>query len=288
MGSRREPESIRNAPVRRVGMSPGRCRDGLRPWMIGSWVCLAACSGTTADGKGAENASGRVRRDTTMQHEACDTAASGTERVDLNRDGRPDVSVVRSGSTERCRSVDLNFDGHIDVWIYRESNGQVRRRETDFDKDGRIDEVAHFEHGLVTSKERASTLVGRVDTWQVYKGGKLSSGERDADGDGFVDQWWEFPKPDQIECPVVHLDTDGDGKPDPVATVDLCPPAPDASGDRVGADGNKPASPETAPGAADTPASTAAPSVASAPAASAPPAASPPKPESASGGKQTP
>ncbi|HEY3235339.1 MAG TPA: hypothetical protein VGJ84_11545, partial [Polyangiaceae bacterium] len=49
--------------------------------------------------------------------------------------------------------------------------------------------------------------------------GKLARTERDANSDGVVDQWWEYPTPD---CPVIHTDTTGDGRPDPGASVDYC------------------------------------------------------------------
>src|SRR5690606_21742218 len=67
--------------------------------------------------------------------------------------------------------------------------------------------------------------------------------ERDSDGDTVVDQWWEYPKP---ECPMIHSDVDGDGRPDPGATVDFCketgyvPPARSAPEKARGPDFTKP------------------------------------------------
>jgi hypothetical protein len=211
----------------------------------------------------AEEPGDRVRRSTVMQHEACDTAAPSTERVDLNRDGRPDMSIVRASGTEQCRSLDLNFDGHVDAWVYRGSDGQVRRRETDYDKDGRIDEVAHFERGHITARERAATLVGKVDTWHFYKDGKLERSERDANGDGYIDQWWEFPRAGQTDCPIVHMDANDDGRPDPAATLDLCPPA----------ETPEPRPGPALPASAAVPSGTAVPSAAAVPAPSATPGA---------------
>ena len=122
-----------------------------------------------------------------------------------------------------CRAVDLNFDVKIDTWIYRDASGNVTRRENDYDRDGRVDEISIYQGGsLVESSRRATSLVGRLETWQLYLGGKLARTERDSDGDAHIDQWWEYPKPDQPDCPLIHSDVDGDGHPDPGATVDVC------------------------------------------------------------------
>jgi hypothetical protein len=110
----------------------------------------------------------------------------------------------------------------VDSWVYRDAAGNVVRRENDYDRDGRIDEIAIYQGGVVVEKQRATTLVGRLDTWHFYQGGKLARTERDSDGDSQIDQWWEYPKPDAPDCPVIHSDVDGDGHPDPGATVNVC------------------------------------------------------------------
>src|SRR6185295_7662936 len=74
----------------------------------------------------------------------------------------------------------------------------------------------------LAEKQRATTLVGRLDTWHFYNGGALARTERDSDGDTQIDQWWEYPKADRLDCPLIHSDIDGDGHPDPGATVDVC------------------------------------------------------------------
>jgi hypothetical protein len=211
-----------------AGAHPKRRLWRLDPALVFSGLCslslgtAPSCASTTS-GNSPADPSSAVRRDTAMQHEACETDSSQAEKTDLNRDGRPDLLVVRAGTAERCRSMDLNFDGKVDLWVYRDGSGQVRRRETDFDKDGRVDEVAYFQAGVIKSKERAAAVPGKIDTWQFYKDGKLSTAERDATGDGLIDQWWEFPNPEHTECPVIHIDSDGDGRPDPSATIDMCP-----------------------------------------------------------------
>nr|AQQ74818.1 hypothetical protein [uncultured bacterium] len=164
----------------------------------------------------------RIRRDTRIIHEECDTDAANAKAHDVNGDGRSDLRIAFRGGREACRAVDLNFDGRVDTWVFRDSQGSVRRRESDFDRDGRIDEIAIFSAGQLTSKQIATNLAGRLDTWQYYEGGVLKRGERDSDGDSVVDQWWEFPRTPKSDCALVHSDVDGDGRPDPGATVDMC------------------------------------------------------------------
>ena len=98
----------------------------------------------------------------------------------------------------------------------------MTRRETDYDRDGRIDEISKYKNGVLVEKDRATTLGGKLDTWEHYKDGRLVSAERDSDGDGVVDQWWEYPQGGKSDCPVIHSDINGDGRPDPGSSVDVC------------------------------------------------------------------
>lgn len=182
--------------------------------LVGSLQC--ACSSTPgAKGPGAA----ATPRDTRIEHEDCDVNSSSAERLDANGDNKTDVTIVRDGGREVCRAVDLNFDGVIDSWVYFDSSGQVRRRENDYDRDGRIDEITTFSGGVISEKLRATMLANRIDTWEFYKGGKLARSERDSNGDQVVDQWWEYPREG---CPVIHADVNSDGQPDPGASVDYC------------------------------------------------------------------
>lgn len=195
-----------------------QCRAGVAWVLLGG--CLAACGGSGAVGPGKPGE--LTRRDTKVTHQACATDSSDAQKIDVNSDGKPDVMIVQSGSREVCRAVDLNFDGSIDAYVYRDGGGQVSRRESDYDRDGRVDEVSIYKAGVLVERHRATTLTGKLDTWHFYQAGKLARTERDSDGDAVVDQWWEYPKPDSPECPLIHSDVDGDGRPDPGATVDVC------------------------------------------------------------------
>ncbi len=161
-----------------------------------------------------------VERDTEIVHEDCDVESDKSERLDANGDGKADVTIVRIGNRELCRALDLNFDGIADSWIYLEDNGlHIRRRERDYDRDGRIDEIALFKNGELVEKRLATLMTNRLDTWEYYLKGHLARTERDSDGDRLVDQWWEYRQPG---CPMIHADANRDGRPDPEISVDYC------------------------------------------------------------------
>lgn len=200
-----------------------RGSDLLPPLLLGLLVTAFQSGCSASVNTGAQSPDGRVtRRDTRIQHEPCDLESAGTEKIDVNGDGRPDIYIVKSSGKEVCRAVDLNFDGHLDTWSYRDGAGQLRRRESDYDRDGRVDEISIYKGGALVEMYRATTLAGKLDTWQFYEGGKLVRAERDSDGDAVVDQWWEYPPTNKPGCPLIHSDLDGDGRPDPGATVDIC------------------------------------------------------------------
>lgn len=206
MGERRRPKALR-----RLGL------------LALVWPFALACSGSDGD-KGAHDISGK-ERDIELRHEACDYQAASAQKVDVNGDGKPDISTVTSGSKPACKAVDLNFDGAIDAFIYYDDQGRERRRESDFDRDGKPDEIALFEGGAVVRKDRETNYDGKLDTWDYYEKARLVRRERDSDGDGIVDQWWQFDDPNDAKCAVVATDENADGKPDPGTEVDLCPNA---------------------------------------------------------------
>lgn len=187
-----------------------------RRWGLLMAAAVGGCGGGQLQARLPE---GATRRDTAIEHEACAIDGSDVERLDANGDGRPDIFIVRNGEREVCRAVDLNLDGVVDRWTYFDAAGRPRRQESDYDRDGRIDEIALFREGVVVERHRATSLVDRLDTWQFYEKGELVRVERDANGDGIIDQWWEYPVPG---CPLIHVDVNHDGRPDPGASVDSC------------------------------------------------------------------
>lgn len=185
--------------------------------------CHASVDAAVPQGDGVDG-----RFPTTIDHEPCDASSRGAQSLDANGDGKPDLIRVAQGGREVCRVLDLNHDGKPDAFLYYDGAGQVRRKEFDFDRDGRVDEIDRFEGGALVRKDRETNLDGKLDTWDFYQGGKLVSRSRDADGDGKIDQWWRWPNPDKPECALIDSDRDGDGRADPGGTIDLCAEAADA------------------------------------------------------------
>lgn len=182
-------------------------------------LVVAAC--TTTDGNDPAHPTG-FERETEMKHEACDGAAAGNERIDVNGDGRPNIVKVMKGGRETCRILDLNLDGAIDAYVYYDEAGLERRREFDFDRDGRVDEIVNLRGGMIVLKERETNFDNQLDTWDYYESGRLVKRERDSDGDGVIDQWWTFNNPTDVRCAAVAFDRNYDGLPDPSGVLDVC------------------------------------------------------------------
>ena len=206
--------------------------------MGGSVMLLTASCGKSVSLGGAKAASDIASdRPVRIEHEPCDTAKGTSD--DTNADGKADIVTVAGV----CQAFDLNHDGRFDRYVYFDSSGGIRRIESDYDRDGRIDEVSVFSGGKLVRKDREMNLDGRVDTWDIFEDGKLVRRERDSDGDGKIDQWWTFPDPNNLACPVVAVDKDGDGKPDPGSEVDMCKPADDGPQNILASSGASTAAP---------------------------------------------
>jgi hypothetical protein len=185
---------------------------------------LLACSVFSSAGPKAARRAHAEPRDTQLVHEDCPITAASTVSEDINGDGKPDRHTVAAagGKGGLCRALDFNFDGVIDAWVYLDAAGRVRRRENDYDRDGNVDEVSLYRAGVLVEQQRATARAGKLDTWHYFEAGKLARTERDSNGDDYIDQWWEYPAQRAPECPLIHSDVDGDGRPDPGATVDIC------------------------------------------------------------------
>jgi hypothetical protein len=209
-----------------AGRSSG---NGTVGWALRSGVWAVAGTGLLACGLFASNgpkagARGRIEpRDTKLVHEDCAIAAASSVSEDINGDGKPDRRTATAAEGKAsCRALDFNFDGVIDAWVYLDEAGQVRRRENDYDRDGNVDEVCLYRAGALVEQQRATARAGKLDTWHYFEAGKMARTERDSNGDDYIDQWWEYPAERAPECPLIHSDVDGDGRPDPGATVDIC------------------------------------------------------------------
>lgn len=156
-------------------------------------------------------------RSEVIQHEPCDAGGKQTVAFDTNNDGKPDIQRVMNGSNEVCRITDLDHDGRPDMYEYFDAAGQIRRRESDYDGDGVANLIEYYEAGKLARREIDAASRGRLDTWDFFDPatGKLAKRERDATGSGRVDQWWTY----DASGVTVARDRDGDGLPDPHATL---------------------------------------------------------------------
>jgi hypothetical protein len=203
-----------------------RSRFGLRI------VLGAIFLGGTIDCGGGDMASSpkvaqATARPEDLDHESCGAAGERAESLDTNGDGKPDITRYfdRSGH-EECRVVDLNRDGKPDMYEYFDDGGRVRRREFCYDDSGSVNAIEFYEQGKLSRREYDISGRHRVDTWDWFdpsaqvdaKTGRPAHPtrrERDTKGDGYVDQWWTWDG-DRL---TIAIDRDGDGKPDPAATL---------------------------------------------------------------------
>jgi hypothetical protein len=241
-------------------------RSGRSLWCVGAGVvaCLATVAGCS-DGPtpGAARSATSAAVVETIDHEPCDTSKGGGHKVesfDAHGDGKPTViKVSTEAGKELCRVTDINHDGKPDLWEYFDGNGAIRRREADYDANGIIDSVEFFEDGKLVKREYDTTGQHRVDTWDYFDKatGKRTKRERDTTNDGRVDQWWTWDG-DKI---TIAIDRNGDGQPDPGATLIMdektgeareakevkdTKPAPSASASTGPADGPPPPTSPTA------------------------------------------
>ena len=149
----------RHAPARRADIMFNHINQ-LKSSTVGLFTCLFALGGC-AQKPSKTAGSGATYRETEITLEECDIESKHAEGHDADGDGRPEVIQVYEDDSEICRAVDLNLDGKVDRTSFYDEAGVVRRVESDFDRDGRVDEVMLFEAGVLVQKSRATTMDGR-------------------------------------------------------------------------------------------------------------------------------
>jgi hypothetical protein len=214
---------------------------------LGRHVAALAVLGGIGIGCGDATAPPKVAAATRangLEHEPC--TGDRLDTLDSNGDGKPEITRYFDKSAhEKCRWVDLNHDGKPDLFEYFDANGSVRRREFCYDDTGLVNAVEHYESGKMVRREFDINGTHRIDTWDWFdpnapadpKTGRPAHPvhrERDTKGDGRIDQWWTW----NGEQLTIAVDRDGDGKPDPEASLvfsdDGGPPAPTAAATDAG------------------------------------------------------
>ena len=195
--------------LRTRGLSVGRL---LAIAVAFSVLGLAACSG-------ADSSDGPA-----LGFIGVEPGADGTyvEKLDINGDRRVDVwrhyrdgpPAEGGGKPQRIlfrKEVDLNFDGRPDLSIELDDQGALLREEFDLDFDRRIDMVTEYRDGVLWRQIMDDGFDGTIDVWRYFEGGKLVRKERDLDGDGTVDLWEYYESGKLIRT---GRDLDGDGRPE--------------------------------------------------------------------------
>jgi hypothetical protein len=203
-----------------------------RSWVVAGGAALLLPIGAGACG-GSEQGSAKApdtARAESLQHEDCSESGHSVELLDTNGDGKPDITRIsdKSSSREICRISDLTHDGKPDMYEYFDAAGTVRRREYCYDDTGMVNAIEHYEGGKLVQREYDAAGQHHIDTWDWFdpnvppdpKTGRPvhpTRRERDTTGDGHVDQWWTW-NGDKI---TIAVDSTGDGKADPAATIVL-------------------------------------------------------------------
>jgi hypothetical protein len=200
--------------------------SGLSMCLVTGGVGLAGAAGTGCSSTEKIAANGGAKlpegvRSEVIEHEACDEGGRRVDNLDANGDGKTDIKKVFDAKTgkEACRTTDLNHDGRPDMYEYYDANGELRRREADYDDSGVVDTIEYYERGKLVRRELDTTGQHRIDTWDYFDlaTGKRVRRERDSTNDGRIDQWWEFIG-DAVR---ISIDKNSDGKPDPESTVTI-------------------------------------------------------------------
>lgn len=193
--------------------------QGATSFLRTSFVAIVAALGLGVLGPGCgggdsatSNAPSGSRGDDSVR-EQCNEGGGRTVRaVDVNNDGSPDIRHVYEGSVERCAQYDMNFDGMVDVTRFFGPDGVTAiREEHDLDFDGRLDQIAYIENGIVARSELDTNFDNVIDTWLWCQGNLLERSERDRNHNGRPDTWEMFENGLIVEA---RYDENNDGQPD--------------------------------------------------------------------------
>jgi hypothetical protein len=185
-------------------------------------IVALGCSGEEKT-SGVAQAKLPAASDVSVKHEDCPESGNRVEVLDSNNDGKPDIKRVydKTAGRELCHIADINHDGKPELFEYFDPSGQIRRREFVYDDTGVVASVELYEGGKLVRRELDTSGLHRIDTVDIYdpSTGKRVKRERDSNGDGRMDQWWAFG----AERTEITMDKNGDGQPDPEATIILGP-----------------------------------------------------------------
>ena len=143
------------------------------------------------------------------------------EQVDMNADGRPDMTrtfIAGTAEGEARRlvriDVDLNFDGRVDKRsTYNPDTGKLEKVEVNYDFDDAFDMISYYDaEGNLEAQKIDRDFDGKPDVLKRFKGGLLYSRQIDSNGDATWDLWEYFTKKGEVYR--IGKDLDGDGSPE--------------------------------------------------------------------------
>jgi hypothetical protein len=115
---------------------------------------------------------------------------------DFNFDSKIDIRRHYNDVGEVIKdNLDLDFDGRFDVTTNYQG-GVKTSQEYDFNFDTKPDYWKFFEKNVIARTERDRDFNGRVDRWEYYADGKIDRIGLDEDGDGQIDKWIQEKKED--------------------------------------------------------------------------------------------
>ena len=137
---------------------------------------------------------------------------SVVEKLDSENKGKPDMFMLfrTTDSKERVlvrQLFDFDRDGKIDL-VNHFQKGRKIRTETDLDFDGKADSISEFDPETGELAKRAMIENGSV-TWKFWFKGDLRRKEVDRNGDGLPDMWVHYRNGKVIKT---EIDTGFDGK----------------------------------------------------------------------------
>ena len=115
--------------------------------------------------------------------------------LDENKDGKPDVWLLKDRGVVREFRADRNFDGKIDQISQFDGGSRLTHEEYDYNFDGEMDDFYFFEGGMLVKHEIDSNFDKVIDM-RVYlhEGMYIKRIERDEDFDGEMDRISNFDR----------------------------------------------------------------------------------------------
>lgn len=114
-------------------------------------------------------------------------------QADTNSDGTPDVWVTEYEDGSVLIESDTDFNGIKDSRLRIDSGQLTVFEETDYNRDGKMDNYYYYENGVVVRQEVDSNYDGNIDLWIYVQDGEfIVKYEKDTDFDGKIDVVKEF------------------------------------------------------------------------------------------------